>query len=232
MKRLVCAVLTLSMALVFSACSPVEDVSSVNDEAIESVIAPQVFYAGGTVTVGDFKANNVVDLVWDDPVHLAGDQKDVLAVFATLSDDGVIKNLAIYGDGVVMELETKFLLLPRDERFILGCGIDDSYYVVAHLNSNNKYSLTITGKQHTAYIVNNVEDAWVAENIVYWMVDNKVYSYKWIDEKEFISELLCDEAYAVAHYSDEAQGAIVASEKANYPARGEHNIFSPYGTTD
>ena len=93
-------------------------------------------------------------------------------------------------------------------------------------------------KGNTIFIVNpyhntvkviseNCVDANVAYDTLYFMVDDDVYSLEWTENEK--ATLFFSGAYAVSLHSDEAEGAIVPEEKANYACYGYKNLFSPYG---
>ena len=107
-------------------------------------------------------------------------------------------------------------------------------------DEGNLSSVSIAAQSgDTLYIVENdgsvtviaegVVDASVAYDTLYYMVGNMVYALDWLNP-EASPELYFDGAYAVSHHTDEAEGAIVPQERANYDAYGYTNLYSPYGS--
>ena len=67
----------------------------------------------------------------------------------------------------------------------------------------------------------------VAYDTVYWFnLDREVWAVDWYTSTE--AYLFCEDAIAVSPYTDEAEGAVVTPERANWESYGLP-IYSPYG---
>lgn len=105
--------------------------------------------------------------------------------------------------------------------------IDDTKGIIIRTYDNKLLFLNTENKIYT--ISSNALDAYVAYDTLYFMEeDNTVYYILW-NEKGATPEVFVRSAYAVSHHSDEAQGAIVPEEIANYYSYGYSNLHSPYG---
>ena len=74
-----------------------------------------------------------------------------------------------------------------------------------------------------------VVDYTVAYDTIYWFnMDREVWSSAWQSD-DCTAELFCKDAIAVSPFTDEAEGAVVDPERANWDGYGGIPIYSPYG---
>jgi hypothetical protein len=59
-------------------------------------------------------------------------------------------------------------------------------------------------------------------------MDREVWAANWTED-DCTVELFCKDAIAVSPFTDEAEGAVVAPERANWSGYGGIPIYSPYG---
>lgn len=105
---------------------------------------------------------------------------------------------------------------------------DDAFVstIIAAQSGNTVYIV----KDGTVKVISeDVVDASVAYDTLYYMVGDVVYSLDWLNP-EATPEVYFEGAYAVSHHTDEAEGAIVPQKRANYDAYGYTNLYSPYGS--
>ena len=144
-----------------------------------------------------------------------------------LSNSYVSKDMFILLDGESIQIfqkgVTSTLDVPNGKSEILW--VSDDNIIIAHVFGGPLYMVE---ENKVKFIATKADDARVAYDCLYYMVGDKVYSLEWENPKAE-PEIFISGAYGLSPYSDEAEGAIVPEEKANYTAYGYSNIYSPYG---
>lgn len=103
--------------------------------------------------------------------------------------------------------------------------VSNNHEVIAMIYGDNTNTLLIIKNNESKIISTNIVDVYVANDIIYYMEKDTVYSYNWKDSNPK-SSIYFEGAFAVSHYNDEAAGAIVPNDKANYEAYGYTNIYN------
>lgn len=234
MKKVFMLMLVLAVLLVASLAGCGEPDSTESANATVAVDVSQLRNRGEiTISNGgdSIHERDVVDYVDGDPADLYdGSGWDVIGIYSMQpqgSDE--VENRAILKSGDIVTIDTTLRLLPRkNSSFILNGEAKDEYKIILSLSlDNDGYQMSVVRPGKSTMFINHVSDAWKAHDTIYWMVGDTVYSLNWWDEDE--SAVYYEGAVGVSHCSDEAEGALVPLEEANYAAYGRKDIFSPYG---
>ena len=171
---------------------------------------------------------NVVDYVEGDPAGLVPKHDDVFGLYSVRHlGSNEVTTYAILNNGKQERLDKSYALLPKTEdEFVLGPGGNDR--MSASIQDDGTYKITITRKGKDPIIRDKVVDAWSAWGHSYWLIGDTAYCLDWENPKAQ-PEMYFEGANGISHCSDEAEGALVPLEKANYKAYGRDDIYSPYG---
>ena len=187
-----------------------------------------------------FHENNVIDYVKGDPRNLVANCRpelnsvDVVGIYAVQENgSNEVTNKAVLANGLTVTLDTHLHRLPQAFNSFEMRSQKEGFLLIMSLNlDSNEYSMTIQRLNNDGVIIsetiNHVIDAAIAYDTIYWMVGDTVYSLDWLDLNAE-PEVFFKGAIGVSHYADEAEGALVPTDKANYEAYGRYDIFSPYG---
>ena len=199
-------------------------------DQVVDVDLSELYYSGKiTIYNGEFIHERfVVDYVKGDPTGI-DPYHDIFGIYVQVYYGGETTNKAILKDGSIITLDTKYKVLPRDQEFILNGNSQDKQQLTLRPNlEGDTYSLTVYREGQRPIFANKVSDAWTAYDTVYWLVGQTAYKLNWLDP-EAQPEVFIEGAYAISHESDEAEGALVPEEMANYTAYGRVDRYSPYG---
>lgn len=110
-------------------------------------------------------------------------------------------------------------IIYYDETRCLICSGPNSIWIA---NTVDESLVCLSGDQV-------VVDYNVAYDTLYWYnLQREVWCVSWQSEHP-TAELFCEDAIGVSPFTDEAEGAIVSPEKANWDGYGGLPIYSPYG---
>lgn len=175
----------------------------------------------------------VVEYLEGDPGSLYPLSTDELATFAVVTGSGEVENYVVLADGKVEKLQTKFRRLRRNGQAssFKVFETQNGGKVIAQPQLDNTFVLTAAKEEGAKQIfIVGAVDWCVAYDTIYWMEKDSstVWCINWLEPNPE-KAVYCENAYAVSHHTDEAEGAIVPIEQANYTAYGRHDILSPYG---
>lgn len=198
-----------------------------------AAIDTQYLYRGELIVFnGEFVHEyDVVDYVVGDPAAIST-YADVVAMYTT-QEQGVAEGLytkVIRANGDIVTLEQPLRLLPREENGLVFNGRSDGEKVSLELDRRtNDYRLTVVRSGQPDLVIEDVSDAWVAYDTVYYLVGDVVYQLSWWDPIA-APEVYCVGAFGVSHHSDEGEGALVPAKLANAEYYYRWDILSPFPT--
>lgn len=109
------------------------------------------------------------------------------------------------------------ILKEHNDRCLIQVGYDQQIW----LCDQNVGLVKLSGDQQ-------VLDYTVAYDTIYWFnLDRDVWAVDWYESSE--PYLFCEDAIAVSHHTDEAEGAVVTWDRANIDYGYGLPIYSPYG---
>ena len=102
-------------------------------------------------------------------------------------------------------------------------SVNDKNHIVVMVYKDNSNILLIAENKNFKIISNDALDASVTNDTLYYMENDCVYSIS-LNNSKANPKLFFKGTFAIAHYNNEAQGAIVPNDKSNYTAYG-YNIY-------
>ena len=133
------------------------------------------------------------------------------------------------------------LVSPSGEKFRFP-SLDDGRYEHRKIIYHNDDRCLIMSDYNSIWLANAEEDTLVclsedqvvldytvAYDTIYWFnMDREVWASAW-ESADTNAVLFCEAAIAVSPFTDEAEGAVVEPERANWDGYGGIPIYSPYG---
>lgn len=104
-------------------------------------------------------------------------------------------------------------------------NISNEHGIIAIVYGNHTNTLLIIKNNESRIISSDIIDAYVSNDIIYYMIKDTVYTYDLTDSNP-TSNIYFEGAFAVSHYDGKAAGAIVPNSKANFEAYGYNNIYN------
>lgn len=234
MKKIIAAVLTITMLmLILVGCGDNASAEPTTEDRRVLAVSTYDLRSNGEITIimsdeYESREHYVVDYTPGDPAGLVPKHDDVFGLYSVRHlGSNEVTTYAILNNGKQERLDKSYALLPKTEdEFGLGPGGNDR--MLASIQDDGTYKITITRKGKDPIIRNKVVDAWSAWEYAYWLIGDTAYCLDWENPKAQ-PKVFFKGANGISHCSDEAEGALVPLEKANYKAYGRDDIYSPYG---